>query len=130
MALKGLLCRLIPSVAAPTVQENIPKRKGISSLSRSCMGREGHGCPVCKYTWSIGCCVTWSNTPVLSSCCSLVIFKPSKDDPIGFFDPVKGRLQENIQYPIDGWRQISINTHPSHTISQVKRLVEGWFFLI
>ena len=28
-----------------------------------------------KYTWSVGCCATWCNTPVPSSCCSLVVFK-------------------------------------------------------
>ena len=40
------------------------------------MGGEGHGRLVYKYTWSIGCCATWCNTPVPSSCCLLVAFKP------------------------------------------------------
>ena len=43
--------------------------------SRSCMGGEGLGRLVNKYTWSIGCCATWCNTRVPLSCCSLVAFK-------------------------------------------------------
>ena len=40
------------------------------------MSREGRGCLVYKYTWSIGCCATWCNMPVPLPCCSLVDFKP------------------------------------------------------
>ena len=49
----------------------------VPCLSRSCVGREGHGHLVYKYTWSVGCCATWCNMPVPPSCHSLVAFKPS-----------------------------------------------------
>ena len=39
------------------------------------VGGEGHGHIVYKDTWSIGCCATWCNMPVPSSCRSLVAFK-------------------------------------------------------
>ena len=44
--------------------------------SRSCVGREGHGHLVYKYTWSVGCCITWCNLLVPLFCHSLVAFKP------------------------------------------------------
>ena len=54
----------------------LPALQSVSCLSRSCMVGKGHGRLVCKYTWSIGCCATWCNTPDSSSCRSLVVFKP------------------------------------------------------
>ena len=48
----------------------------VPCLSRPCVGGEGHGRLVYKYAWSIGCCATCCNTPVPSSYCSLVAFKP------------------------------------------------------
>ena len=38
----------------------LPVLQPVPCLSRSCVGGEGHGRLVCKHTWSIGCCATWS----------------------------------------------------------------------
>ena len=47
----------------------------VPCLSGSCVGGDGHGRHVHKYTWSIGNCAIWCNIPAPSSCCSLVAFK-------------------------------------------------------
>ena len=55
---------------------DLPAQQPLPCPSRSYVGREGHGHLVCKYTWSIGCCATWFNSPVPSPCRLLVAFKP------------------------------------------------------
>ena len=52
----------------------LPALQPLLCLSKSYVGEDGHGHLVYKYTWTIGYCATWCNTPVPSSCCSLVAF--------------------------------------------------------
>ena len=54
----------------------LPALQPVPGLSGSCVGGEGQGHLVYKYTWFMGNCATWCNIPAPSSCCSLVIFKP------------------------------------------------------
>ena len=42
----------------------LPALQPVPCSSRSYVGGEGHGPLAKKYTWSIGCCATWCNTPV------------------------------------------------------------------
>ena len=42
--------------------------------SRSCIGGKEHGYLIHQYTGFTGCCDTWCNTPVPSSCHTLVAF--------------------------------------------------------
>ena len=56
----------------PALSSHVPR------LFRSCAGGEEHERLVYKYTWSMGCCATWCNTPVPWFCRSLVAFKPLK----------------------------------------------------
>ena len=37
----------------------LPALQPLPCPSRFCMGREGHGCLLHQYTWSVGCCATW-----------------------------------------------------------------------
>ena len=54
----------------------LPALQPVPCLPGSCMGGEGQGRLVYKYTWSIGDCATWCNIPAPLFCCSLVAFKP------------------------------------------------------
>ena len=53
----------------------LPALQPVSCRTRFCVGGEGHGRLVYKYTWSTGCYATWCNMSVPSSCCSLEAFK-------------------------------------------------------
>ena len=53
----------------------LPALQPVPCLSGSCVGGEGHGHLVYKYTCSIGNYATWYNIPVPLSCRSLVAFK-------------------------------------------------------
>ena len=53
-------------------RRGLPALEPVPCSSRSYIGGEGHGHLVYRYTWSIGYCANWCNTPVPSSCHSLV----------------------------------------------------------
>ena len=60
---------------------DLPALQPVPCPSRSCgVSGEGHGHLVYKYTWSIGCCATWCNTPLPLPCCLLVAFKTFKQN--------------------------------------------------
>ena len=53
----------------------LPALQPVPSPSSSCVSTEGHEHLVYPYTWSIVCCAPWCNTPIPSSCHSLLAFK-------------------------------------------------------
>ena len=73
---------------------SLPALQPVLCSFKSYMGREGQGHLVYKYTRSIGCCATWCNVLIPSSCHPLATFKPLKPLNESYMEPHEDDLSD------------------------------------